>query len=429
MTRLAGLAGTPVPDAAPSVRTTEPSTFEWLLDPVGVDEFLDAYWETEALLIQRDDPHYFAALPGLDDLDELITATTSGRARSIGDGRLVKTDAGGVASSREIPLDREGIPDIQHVYRAYSEGHTLVLNRLHRRSSAVSLLCRAIEGALHHPVGANLYLTPRHGQGFRPHVDTHDVFILQLHGVKEWHVADPVSDLPLESQKHHLAAMPSAGFRSWTVSAGDVLYLPRGFPHEAMTTGESSVHLTVGVHVYRWVDLLREALDFFAEDELEPRQALPPAFLDDSLDGARLSELATRFARALTESSLADRAKERLGTGLLGAGKAAGRGHFRSLDGLVDLTSDAVVARVPGLMCRVRTSADEATIEFATNYVSGPPRVEPALRFVAEHERFAVGELPGAISVEDKLDLVSRLVAEGLLQHASEQREVQSDGR
>ena len=66
-------------------------------------------------------------------------------------------------------------------------------------------------------------------------------------------------------------------------------------------------------------------------------------------------------------------------------------------------------------MCRVGTTADEATIAFANNYVSGPLRLEPALRFVAEHERFAVRELPGGLSVEDKLDLVSRLVSEGLL--------------
>ena len=54
-------------------------------------------------------------------------------------------------------------------------------------------------------------------------------------------------------------------------------------------------------------------------------------------------------------------------------------------------------------------------IEFATNYVSGPAPLEPALRFVAEHERFAVSELPGELTPEDKLDLVNRLVSEGLL--------------
>ena len=141
---------------------------EWLLAPVAVDDFLHTYWETAPLLIDREEPGHLSVLPGLDDLDELITTTTSGRARSINDGRLVRTDPDGAVSSRELPLDGEGIPDIHDIYRAYYGGYTLVLNRLHRRSRAVSLLCRAIEAALHHPVGANLYLTPRTGQGFRP---------------------------------------------------------------------------------------------------------------------------------------------------------------------------------------------------------------------------------------------------------------------
>jgi hypothetical protein len=106
MSRLRGLAGSSVPEDARSVQTI--FTFEWLLDPIRVDEFLNTYWETEPLLIQRDDANHFAALPGLDDLDELITATTSGRTRSMDDGRLVKTDTGGVTSTREIPLGPEG---------------------------------------------------------------------------------------------------------------------------------------------------------------------------------------------------------------------------------------------------------------------------------------------------------------------------------
>ena len=117
-----------------------------------------------------------------------------------------------------------------------------------------------------------------------------------------------------------------AGFRSFTLTAGDVLYLPRGFPHEAFTASASSVHLTVGVHAYRWADLLGEALALFAAEELEPRRALPPKFLDNALDAARLSRLASEFAHALTDTTLAERAKARLHTRLLETSKAASRG-------------------------------------------------------------------------------------------------------
>jgi len=44
------------------------------------------------------------------------------------------------------------------------------------------------------------------------------------------------------------------------LTAGDLLYMPRGFLHEAWTTDEPSTHLTVGLHVVRWLDLLSVAL-------------------------------------------------------------------------------------------------------------------------------------------------------------------------
>jgi len=173
-------------------------SLEWSLHPVTTAEFRRAYWESEPLWISRNNPDFFRGLPGLDDVDELITSTTSGRERgAVGDGRIVRTDDVGTLSERPFGLDSNGIPDIQDIYSAYHGGYTIVVNHLHRRSAAVARLCRGLEASLHHPVGANLYLTPQNAQGFRPHVDTHDVFILQLHGEKFWHVARPYYPLPL----------------------------------------------------------------------------------------------------------------------------------------------------------------------------------------------------------------------------------------
>ena len=47
---------------------------------------------------------------------------------------------------------------------------------------------------------------------------------------------------------------------------GDTLYLPRGWLHEALTSDTDSLHITVGVNVYTWLDALRAALDELADD-------------------------------------------------------------------------------------------------------------------------------------------------------------------
>jgi lysine-specific demethylase/histidyl-hydroxylase NO66 len=382
--------------------------------PVATAGFLRTNWETQPLAIDRDSPRYFAALPGLDAVDELITATACGSSRSGDDGRLVRAEQDGTLSQRSFRLGPRGFPDIQDVYRAYDDGYSVVLNRLHFRSSSVATLCRKLEAELHHPVGANLYLTPRNGQGFLPHMDTHDVFILQLHGTKEWHVASPVRELPLATDPQP-ANISMAEHQKYLLEPGDVLYLPRGFPHEAATSASSSLHLTVGIHVYRWLDLLTDCLRLLADKETPLRTALVPGFLDRPVDQVRVRDLAGQLAAALAGSKLAELASSRLGDDLVAAGKAADPGHFRSLDAIADLTDESALVRSPELFCRVRVDGGEARIVFAGNYVSGPAAIAPALRFAAERERFRVGELPGELSVQDRIDLVSRLVSEGLL--------------
>jgi ribosomal protein L16 Arg81 hydroxylase len=59
------------------------------------------------------------------------------------------------------------------------------------------------------------------------------------------------------------------------VREGTVLYIPRGFLHEARTGTAHSVHLTVGIKTPTWSDLLREALADVATHDPRFRHALP----------------------------------------------------------------------------------------------------------------------------------------------------------
>ena len=94
----------------------------------------------------------------------------------------------------------------------------------------------------------------------------------------------------------------------------------------------------------------------------------------------------------------------------------AGFSRFTSLDAVGALEAGSVVLRDPSVACIVRLSDGEATIEFLGNYVAGPRFLEAAFRFIATKDRFTVAELPGDLSMPDRLDLVRRLVSEGLLE-------------
>ncbi len=401
----------------PPVHSREDSySLDWLLAPIDTGTFFDEYWEKRPLLVNRNDAAYFTSLPGIDDVDSLIGASSSHGARRSDDLRIVRSDAQCMLSERPIKLDANGFPDIHDAYRAYDEGYSFVLNRIHDRSAAVAQLCGALEEVLHQPVGVNMYATPCDGQGFLQHADDHDVFIVQVHGTKEWRLASPAEELPLAVT--HMTSSKNkpvvSDLGTFVLEQGDVLYIPRGFPHEATTTTSSSAHLTIGIHAFKWLDLVIEAVKVAAEDNRFLREALPPGFLDISL-GSITAETVGDIVAVLRNEDVLETAKSRIEKRLLKYRKVVQRGHLRSLDAIPRLTGDSPVVRAPGRTCRVRVHRDEAFIEFAGNFVAGPLWLKPTFDFVAQHERFVVSELPGDFSAADKLDVVKRLIREGLI--------------
>ena len=52
-------------------------------------------------------------------------------------------------------------------------------------------LCATLQEFFGSFVGTNMYLTPPGTQGFAPHYDDVEVFILQLEGKKHWRVYEP----------------------------------------------------------------------------------------------------------------------------------------------------------------------------------------------------------------------------------------------
>ena len=96
---------------------------------------------------------------------------------------------------------------------------------------------------------------------------------LQVAGSKRWLVYEPVLELPLKNQRY---ARPSGAGRAMldvTLRGHDTLYLPRGWLHQALTSDEDSLHITVGINVRRWVDEARAELDV-AENDLAFRQTI-----------------------------------------------------------------------------------------------------------------------------------------------------------
>ncbi|MEV3902365.1 cupin domain-containing protein [Mycobacterium sp. NPDC050551] len=231
-------------------------------------EFAEQYWGRRPLLSRSGAlPRDFADLLSSSMVDELI-AERGVRAPFI---RMAKA---GDVLARNCYLDSAGFGaempdqvDSGKVLGEFAAGATIVLQGLHRLWPPMIEFVRGMVDDLGHPVQANAYVTPPSQTGFETHYDVHDVFVLQTCGQKRWIVHAPVHEHPLPSQPwtdHRTAIARRAGEEpviDTVLSAGDALYLPRGWVHSAHALDTTSIHLTVGVSAVTRLDVLQAVVD------------------------------------------------------------------------------------------------------------------------------------------------------------------------
>ena len=161
------------------------------------DAFADAYWSQQPLLSHH--PDGFSDLLSAADIDELVAL----RGLRTPFFRVVKAGEPAAKATRTTAAGHRRISDLADpdvIRERYAAGSTLVLQSLHRIHPPLVRFCRELAAELGHATQCNAYVTPPGSQGFSPHHDTHDVFVLQVDGFKRWKVYEPVLTLPLSSQ-------------------------------------------------------------------------------------------------------------------------------------------------------------------------------------------------------------------------------------
>jgi hypothetical protein len=155
------------------------------------------------------------------------------------------------------------IDEVKKCEEAYKEGYTVAVRGMEFRFESIAAIANGLASLFGQPsVGVNMYLTPPNSQGLARHFDDHCVFVCQLFGTKQWTVfPQPNVQLPRlydppDSLYVAEAEVSVAECRKISLKEGDILYVPRGFPHEACTdnggpngSAGCSLHLTLGIEV------------------------------------------------------------------------------------------------------------------------------------------------------------------------------------
>ena len=360
--------------------------------------FIEKVWASQ-VHHHRVDPVELAAYLSLEDVDHLLTATAI-RTPAV---RLVKDGSVLPESSYTRPAtlagrSLTGLVDARKALALFDDGATVVFQGLHRYWPPLTRLIAELELALGHPCQANAYLTPVGAQGFAVHADTHDVFVLQTAGSKQWEL--------------HREDEILRGIEEPVLEPGHVMYLPTGTPHAARTQDTISLHITIGVNQLTWRGLVTRAISELAAKV--PDDHLPAGYLDDPQSlahqlGRHLHDVADEL-RGVDPAVAVESEVRRF----LSQRPPRLPGGLTDVIRLRELDDRTTLRRRPGHPCVLIEHDDTVEVLLGDRSLTMPAWVRPALDEVRRRGELRPADLP--LDEQSRLVLCRRLVREGLLE-------------
>jgi len=265
-----------------------------LLGGLSPQVFMRRHWQKKPLLIRQ---ALAGTEPALDRAALVALAATEGV-----ESRLIERRAGRW-SLRHGPFTRRQLPPLAR------PDWTLLVQGVDLHVPAAHHLLSRFRFASDVRLDDVMISYATDGGGVGPHIDSYDVFLLQLSGRRRWRVGRArkpalVPDMPLKM----LANFEPE--HEWTLDAGDMLYLPPGWAHDGVADGEcltasigfrAPTRKEVGMHV------LQRMLDGVEDDDgagSRYRDATQAATDQPALIPHRLAGFAADAVRRLVDDPL-----------------------------------------------------------------------------------------------------------------------------
>ncbi|MDD4914322.1 MAG: cupin domain-containing protein [Methylococcales bacterium] len=392
------------------------SSFAGLIDPIQPDEFFSQYWEKKPLYIRRADAQFYRQIITLDDAQSAITfgGLRYPAIQLAKSGAFLHPDV----FCTDIPSGDilfTGVPDPDKLQAEFKAGATISLPGFNRAWRPLRRVAAAVEDYLEHAVHTNIYITPGNASGFSPHYDPHDVFIFQISGSKHWKIYPPPLNLPHRTQPFQPQMFaPTAPLLELDLEPGDLLYMPRGYIHAANTASCTSMHVTLGVTVYTFVDLVSIWLQT-VKDEAGFRHAFPPGFASSPAlkQGVveEFSRLAEDFHRKLDAQQMVETFLQRVRDGHPGR---CGDAEPFDLDVVVVSLQTRLKVLEKG-MYTLTEEGDNIVLKFKGRTLVMSRRARATIDEMCRRAAFRCAELPPDLTEDARLTLMRHLYQQGFL--------------
>ena len=264
-----------------------------LLGGLSPAAFMRRHWHKKPLLVRQ---AIADVVPPLSRAEMFALA-----ARDDVESRLIRRDADQRWHLRHGPLPRRALPALaQPGWTLLVQGVDLHVDTAHALLAPFGFIPAARLDDLMLSYASD-------GGGVGPHVDSYDVFLLQMQGRRRWRIsrlrdARLRDDVPLKMLAHF------APEQEWLLEPGDMLYLPPGWAHDGVAAGGDCMTASIGFRAPQ-ADELAQALLARLADGLDSRERAPryrdPGQLATAAPGAIPAALQGFAQRALARA-LAD---------------------------------------------------------------------------------------------------------------------------
>ena len=220
-----------------------------LLGGLSPAQFMRRHWQKKPLLVRQ-------AWPGVQPpIDRAALFDLAGQ-----DGvesRLL-TAFDGAWTLRHGPFSRRQIPPLKKPH------WTLLVQGLDLHWQPAHAMLQAFRFVPEARLDDLMLSFATDGGGVGPHLDSYDVFLIQVHGRRRWRIG-PVAD---RSLKPGLPVRILANFQpteEWLLEPGDMLYLPPLWGHDGVAEGDCMT-CSVGFRAATETALAQELLHQLADD-------------------------------------------------------------------------------------------------------------------------------------------------------------------
>jgi len=390
---------------ASSARPWASDALSWLIGPTSHAEFFERYYEREALIVARDQADRFAPLLSIAHIDGLIaSADLRSHAIDLADANR--------ELDRQLWVMDGGAVDRAVIAHQHALGATIILQQLHQSDPDLAAFCRAMEQTFSCHVQTNIYLTPPSAQGFHTHYDNHDVFVLQVEGEKRWRlygtpVTTPYRGEGFERGKYDMGEVTG----EFVLKAGDCAYVPRGLMHDASTSGDGpSLHITCGLIVKTWAEVVLEAVSEVAVNEPEFRRSLPPGYAHRDYDRRQAEAIFAKLMKILPERAMMDNSFDLMVDGFIRSRDSDIAGAVTS--GALPLDPRQAYTLKPTISWRLAEDGDTLILIAPGGDLEIKPVEQAAYRRALSGEPFVMPDL----GLDSPEPMMRRLIAFGIVE-------------